>query len=274
MSDQQAALLHVVHHEGVRLLTLHRPEARNAFSIDLYRALSTALVAAGRDRAVGALVLTGAGSAFCAGTDLGELAAVAAGNPPAGAAEAFPGLLDALGDLEVPLLAAVNGPGVGVGFTILSFCDLVFMSKTARLKAPFVELGVPPEAASSYLFPRRMGWQRAAHALLTGEWLSASEALAAGIATEVCEPGEVVTRALEVAAKVAAAPGGAARTIKRLMQAGERDAIAAARRRENAEYVRLYTPVRSPTSISGEGSTSAAGSDRPGCTSNCQTEWR
>ena len=83
---------------------------------------------------------------------------------------------------DKPLLAAVNGVGVGLGFTILAHCDLVLVSEDARLRVPFAELGVPAEAASSYLFPLRMGWQRAAEVLLTGAWVSATEAVDSGIA--------------------------------------------------------------------------------------------
>jgi enoyl-CoA hydratase/carnithine racemase len=229
---------------GVRLLTLNRPEQRNAFTVDLYQALTGALHEADGDGSIGAVVLTGAGPAFCSGTDLGELAALVAGEVPEGAAGGFPGLLDALMEIHVPLVAAVNGPGVGLGFTILSFCDLVYMAETARLRAPFAEMGVPPEAASSYLLPMRMGWQRAARCLLGGEWLAADEAVAAGIATEVCPTGEVLSRAVAGAERIAAGPAGAARTIKTLMQAAQHDAVTAARGREDAAYIDLFKTAR------------------------------
>ena len=154
----------IEHTGGVCLLTLNRPGQRNAFTIGLYRELTAALRAAQDDPAVGAVVLTGAGAAFSSGTDLGELAEIAAGRSPEGAADAFPGLLATLATIDVPLIAAVNGPGVGLGLTILPYCDLVTMARSARLKAPFAQMGVPPEAASSYLLPARMGWQRAAAA--------------------------------------------------------------------------------------------------------------
>jgi enoyl-CoA hydratase/carnithine racemase len=226
--------------DGVRTLTLNRPEQRNAFNIELYRALTAALWEADGDPGVGAVVLTGNGSAFSAGTDLGELADLAAGNAPEGAGEGFPGLLAALAGITVPLVAAVHGAGVGLGFTLLPFCDLVFVGPKARLKAPFVEMGVPPEAASSYLLPVRMGWQRAARYLLTGDWLSADDAVAAGIASELCPEEDVLERAVAAATRIASAPGGAARMIKALMRDGQRDAIAAARQREDAAYARLF----------------------------------
>ncbi len=221
------------------VLTLDRPEQRNAFTISLYRALTAALAEADRDRTVGAVVLTGAGPAFSSGTDLGELAEIAAGNSPEGAAEAFPGLLAALATIEVPLVGAVNGPGVGLGLTILPYCDLVFVARSARFRAPFAEMGVPPEAASSILLPIVMGWQRAAACLLTGDWLSADDAVAAGLALEVCDDGELLERALIAAHRIAHAPEGA-RRVKALLQSGRRDAVAAARAREERAYAELF----------------------------------
>jgi len=244
MTEPRDTPLHIETSNGVRLLILNRPKQRNAFTIELYKALTEALRVANDDHSVGAVVLTGAGPAFCAGTDLGELEAISSGHVPEGAGEAFPGLLTVLMEIDVPLLAAVNGPGVGLGFTILSFCDLVFMADTARLRAPFAEMGVPPEAASSYLLPVRMGWQAAARALLTGEWLSAEAAVTAGIATEVCPAGEVLERALAEGERIAALAPAAARTIKRLMQAAQHDAVAAARAREDAAYTRLFAGPR------------------------------
>lgn len=239
-SRREDEILVVESENGVTRLTLNRPERRNAFTIELYRALTSALEDANNDLTISAVVLTGSGSVFCAGTDLDELSEIAAGRPPEGSAEAFPRLVSALGRIDVPVIAAVNGAGVGLGFTILAYCDLVYISESARLRAPFVEMGVPPEAASSYLLPVRMGWQRAAASLLTGEWLSAASAVDAGIATEMCHHDRVLPRAMEAAAKIAAGVPGAVRTAKRLMQEAQHEAIANARTREDAAYARLF----------------------------------
>jgi enoyl-CoA hydratase/carnithine racemase len=231
----------VVRDEGaVRVLTISRPEQRNAFTIALYDALSGALWSADGDESVHAVVVTGAGSAFSAGTDLGELSDIAAGHGPARAGEAFPGLVAALADVEVPLVAAVNGPGVGVGATMLPYFDLVFMADTARLKAPFAEMGVPPEAASSYLLARRMGWQRAALMLLGADWVSADDAVTAGLATAVCPAADLQETAMGAARRIAGHGRAATRTIKALMRAGEREAIRAATTREQQAFARLF----------------------------------
>lgn len=227
-------------HGPVRLLTLNRPEQRNAFTVSLYQALAGALRRADGDGNVRAAVITGAGSAFSAGTDLAELADIAAGQAPAGADQAFPRLLDALAEIDLPLVAAVNGPGVGLGATMLSFFDIVYISDSARLKAPFAAMGVPPEAASSYLFPARMGWQPAARMLLTGEWLTAQEAVVSGLATVSCPAGSVLAQALEAAGRIAEHDRSATRTIKSLMRAAQRDATAAALQRENQAYAELF----------------------------------
>jgi enoyl-CoA hydratase/carnithine racemase len=225
---------------AVRILTLDRPERRNAFTVALYRELTAALRDADSDESVRAVVLTGTGPAFSAGTDLEELSAIAAGTAPEGAATAFPGLVDALSDVDVPLLAAVNGPGVGLGATMLTYFDVVFMAETARLRAPFAAMGVPPEAASSLLFPLRMGWQRAAQALLGSKWLSATEALAAGLVTAVSRPGSELPDAVAAAQEIAVHDRRSTRTIKALMRAAERDLIAAARGREDDAYRLLF----------------------------------
>lgn len=239
MDRSDPAGLLVAQRDRVAVLTLDRPDQRNAFTTALYHALDHALRDAEQDPGVGAVVLTGSPPAFCAGTDLGELEAIAGGNPPPGAGDAFPGLLASLAEMTVPLVAAVNGAGVGFGLTLLAFCDLVFIAESARLRVPFAELGVPPEAASSVLLPERMGWQRAARLLLTGEWLSAEEAVATGLATQVCADDGVLPDALEVAHRIAA-NGPAARTIKRLMRAAVAEPVAAARRREDDAYTELF----------------------------------
>lgn len=219
--------------DGVRLVTLDRPGARNAFDTTLYRALGAALDAARDDDTVKVVVVTGAGRAFSAGQDLDEMARLAAGEQ---VESGFPVLLDALCSFDKPLVAAVNGAAVGIGFTMLAHCDLVLAAEDARFRTPFAEMGVPPEAASSYLFPALMGWQRAAEVLFTSPWLSAADAVACGLALRVVPGATLVDEALALAGAVAAAPLGALRAIKATMIAGRADAVAAARAREDAAF--------------------------------------
>ena len=185
------------------------------------------------------MVLTGRGSAFTSGQDLAEMAAIATGTAVEGAGRGFMGLLDVLCELSVPLLAAVNGVAVGLGFTLLAHCDLVLVAEDARLRVPFAELGVPAEAASSYLFPATMGWQHAARILLTSDWVGADELVDLGLALHTCEPGAVLDETVELAARVAAHPRAATRAITSLMRAARRDAIVEANRREQGAFARL-----------------------------------
>ena len=145
--------------EGVRLVAFNRPEVRNAFDLAMYRAVTEALAGASADDTVHAVVLTGRGQAFTSGQDLREMAAIATGTAGAGAGSGFRDLLDVVIAFDKPLLAAVHGVGMGLGCTLLGHVDLVLMDQDARLRAPFAEMGVPPEAASSWLLPARMGWQ-------------------------------------------------------------------------------------------------------------------
>ena len=224
---------------GVRVIAFNRPEVRNAFDTALYQEVTAALRRADTDEAIGAVVLTGRGSAFTSGQDLAEMAAIATGTAVEGAGQGFMGLLDALIGTSVPLLAAVNGVAVGLGFTLLAHCDIVLVDVDARLRVPFAELGVPAEAASSLLFPAAMGWQQAARVLLTSDWVDATELVELGLAVLACEPGTVVDETVRLAARIAAHPRGATRAITSLMRAARRDAVAEANRREQAAFATL-----------------------------------
>ncbi len=224
---------------GVRVIAFNRPEVRNAFDTAMYQEVTAALQAADTDEEVGAVVLTGRGSAFTSGQDLAEMAAIASGTAVEGAGQGFMGLLDCLVDLSVPLLAAVNGVAVGLGFTLLPHCNLVLVDAGARLRVPFTELGVPPEAASSVLFPALMGWQRAAKVLLTSDWVGARELVDLGLALQVCDEGAVLDETVALAARIAAHPRAATRASASLLRAARRDAVLEANRREQAAFARL-----------------------------------
>ncbi|HEX4778344.1 MAG TPA: enoyl-CoA hydratase-related protein [Acidimicrobiia bacterium] len=230
----------------VRTVTFDRPDVLNAFDTALYRATADALDAARDDDGVHVVVLTGSGRAFSAGQDLGEMAKLAAGE---GGTSGFPALLDALGRFDKPLVAAVNGVAIGVGFTMLAHCDLVLVANDARFRAPFAPLGVAPEAASSYLFPLRMGWQRAAEVLFTGDWLDARAAVESGIALRVVPADDLVSEAHRLAVRIAAAPLASLRAIKQTMTAAHADAVAAARRREDAAFAGLLSSAASRAAL-------------------------
>ncbi len=229
--------------DRVRRLTLDRPEALNAFDEALYAATAQALRDAAGDPGVAVVVVTGTGRAFSAGTDVVEMAALASGSLE-GASSGFPTLVDELVGFPKPLVCAVNGLALGIGATMLGLADLVLMSSEARLRCPFTALPVAPEAASSVTFPLLMGRQEAAWALLSSEWLSAEDCARAGLAWRVCPPEALLGEADAVARVLAAKPIASLVETKRTIVAGVRDAVAAARTREDAAYQRLLgTPA-------------------------------
>ncbi len=224
---------------GVRVVAFNRPEVRNAFDTAMYFEVRSALREADADESIRAVVLTGRGGAFSSGADLHEMAAIASGAVVEGSDLGFQGFLDTVGTIEVPLLAAVTGVGVGLGFTLLAHCDLVLVDEGARLRVPFAELGVPPEAASSLLFPAVMGWQEAARVLLTSDWVDAHELVRLGLALRTCPTGTVLAETVALAARVATHPRTATRAITSLMRVARRDAVELANRREQAAFGRL-----------------------------------
>jgi enoyl-CoA hydratase/carnithine racemase len=232
-------MLRIDDHGRVRVLTLDRPEVRNAFNTALYDATAGALADAADDGGVAVVVITGSEGAFCAGQDLEEMAALAGGTAGGGDGHGFGRFMDALVAFPKPLIAAVNGVGVGLGFTIVGHCDLVLVSEEARFRTPFTALGVAPEAASSYLFPQLMGWQEAAHTLFTSRWVSAAEAVDLGLAWRLCEPDELMTETMAVAAEIAAMPVASLVATKRVMTGARVDAVRDARAREDAEFSEL-----------------------------------
>ncbi|MDR7086327.1 enoyl-CoA hydratase/carnithine racemase [Aeromicrobium panaciterrae] len=225
--------------DRVRTVTLNRPDALNAFNEALYDALTEALRAAAADDSVAVVLLTGAGRAFSAGTDLAEMAARVSNPDFVPGKHGFTGLVDALEEFDKPLILALNGLGLGIGVTIIGFADLAFMSTASKLKCPFASLGVAPEAASSYLLPQLVGRQNAAWILMSSEWIHAPEALEAGLVWRVCEPDELLDAARKHATTLAALPISSLRAIKRTMMEPLREGIAAARLRENQCFADL-----------------------------------
>lgn len=232
-------LVQIDHANGVRTLTLNRPESLNAFNEALYDATAIALRAADEDPATAVVMLTGTGRAFSAGNDLNEMQERIT-NPDFTPGEyGFPGMIDALTRLRKPLILAINGLGVGIGATIIGYADLVFMSSTARLKCPFTSLGVAPEAASSYLLPQLIGRQNAAWILMSSEWVDAEEALRMGLAWKVCEPDDLLAEAQRHAEVLASRPIPSLMAVKQTIVEPMRAEISAGLQREYAQFAEL-----------------------------------
>ena len=226
---------------GVLLITLNRPERKNAFNHQMWCDLRDALAAAQDNDAVRVVVVTGAGDAFSAGQDLSEMRS---GSPvESGAEHGFSSFMDRLCIFDKPLIAAVNGVGVGIGLTLLLHCEYVYIARGARLRAPFVTLGVVPEAASSYLLPALIGYRKAIDLLFESDFISAERAVDLSLATQLCEPATLLPAALDQARRLAAKPLGSLRWTKRLLLATRREQVAAARKREDEAFLhRIGSP--------------------------------
>ncbi len=223
--------------DGVALLTLNRPDKRNAFNDQQYDDLREALEDASANDAIKVAVITGAPGAFSAGQDLSEMSAAlqAHGDDlPHG----FGPFLDKLSTFDKPLIAAVNGVGVGIGLTMLLHCDIVYIAQSARLRAPFVSLGLVPEAGSSFLLQTIVGPQVAAELLYTSAWIDAERAVALGLAAQAFPDDELLDRVLEKASEIAIQPLTALRGTKQVLLDVRADALVAARRREEPAMAR------------------------------------
>lgn len=219
---------------GVMTIRMTRPEKKNALNHALYAGLVEGLKQAEASKEVRAILLAGSEGIFTAGNDLKDFAE----SPPhgGGASSAFE-FISMLPRIEKPLVAAVDGPAVGVGTTMLLHCDLVFVSDRAQLHLPFVNLALLPEAGSSYLLPRLMGHVRAAELILLGQPFDAARAVELGIANRCVAPEDVEKVALAAAAELAAKPPEAVRKAKALLKA-DRASVEAAMERESGAFAK------------------------------------
>lgn len=216
-------------------VTLNRLERKNSLTAAMYGALADAIAGAEQDAAVRVVVLQGHETVFCAGNDIGDFLH----QPPAGEDQPVFRFLRAIATFPKPLLAAVCGPAVGVGTTMLFHCDLVYAGDNAAFSMPFVNLGVCPEAASSLLAPRMFGYHRAAEALLLGEPFMAEAALEVGLVNRVLPPTEANGFAQQQARKLAAKPLTSLVETKRLMKAGQQGSVVQQMRAENESFRRM-----------------------------------
>ena len=207
---------------GVVLITLQRPEQRNALTADLAAELRSAVAEAASQALARVVVVTGAGSAFCAGADLGALTAGA--ETPAERRGLLAGYYRAfldLRELPIPTIAAVNGPAVGAGLNLALSCDLRILAEGARLAAPFLRLGIHPGGGCSWLATRIAGTAAARELLLLGRPVLADRALELGLANAVAPPDRLVEEALKWAEEIAAYPRSVVRDLKRTLNLAE-----------------------------------------------------
>lgn len=212
---------------GIVTLTLNRPEKRNPISEpDVVVALVGALGRVQADPTARTVILTGAGTAFSSGGDLGAMEAALAErtrNPAATVAyytEGIQRIPRAFEALDVPVIAAVNGPAIGAGTDLACMCDLRIASEQARFAESFVKLGIIPGDGGAWLLPRIVGWSKACEMAFTGDVLSAQEALSCGLVSQVVPQNELLPAARRLAERIAGNPPLAVRATKRLLRDG------------------------------------------------------
>ncbi len=200
--------------QGVATLTFDRPDKKNAITGKMYEAIVRHLRDSSVDKAVRAVLFTGAGSAFTAGNDLKDFADPKFARPDSPVLS----FMQALATFEKPVVAAVNGMAVGIGVTMLLHCDLVYVAEGATFSMPFVNLGLVPEFGSTLLLPFVAGRVRAAEKLLLGRPFLAAEAVVMGLANAVLPPAELAAYAEAAARSFNALPPGAVRDTKKLLR--------------------------------------------------------
>lgn len=232
---------------NVGVLTLHRPERLNAWTYAMNRELVDAIERCNADAAIGAIVVTGAGRGFCAGADIRDN---------------FQARLDGVEEDPIPdwialirsskpIVAAVNGPSVGVGATMILPMDVIVASEDAKFAMAFVKMGLTPELASSHFLVQRMGFGRASEMCLSGRLYSGREAFEMGLADRLTTPDALLPTALEVAGAMAANPGPQLRWIKQLLsENGAETDLAAVQRREIEALQRAYASPEHKEAVS------------------------
>ena len=205
---------------AVQTITLNRPDVLNAFNGAMHRAMQAALKEAARDDEVRAIVVTGAGRGFCVGQDLTEFREAPGDIGDRLRAGYHPTIL-ALRSLEKPVLAAVNGPAAGAGLSLALACDLRLAADSASFVPAFVSIGLVPDSGGTFFTRRLLGYARAFEWLAMGRKLTAAEAHAWGLVSEVVEVDRLPERAAELAAELAALPTRAIGMTKRLLDHAE-----------------------------------------------------
>lgn len=262
-----AGFLKIDRDGNVAILTMNRPETRNALSsaedcdefVD-----ACAMIEADGD--IGAVIVTGAGSAFCAGGDLKAMKARSGIGPaktPIGTRNNYRRAIQriprALYDLEVPTIALVNGPAIGAGLDLACMCDIRYATERARFAESFINVGIVPGDGGAWLLQRIVGLSKAMEMSFTGDTLDAEEALAAGLVSRLVKESEAFDAAMELAQRIAAKPRQALRLTKRLIREAQHTRLdtllemsaafqaLAHETGDHAEAVDAFIEKRSPT---------------------------
>ncbi len=225
---------------GLLILQLNRPDKKNALTRAMYTQLAEALEQADADGEVRCVLIQGSSDCFTAGNDIVDFLE----QPPSDLDSPPFYFMKSLLNCRKPVIAAVAGAAVGIGTTLLLHCDLVYISRDARLRMPFVNLGLCPEFGSSLILPRLLGHAKAAELLLLGEGFTGEQAAAWGIATEALGSGEAaLAKAREVAERFETLAPGAVQVTKQLMKSVDREQLRQVIEEEGALFTqRLKSP--------------------------------
>lgn len=228
---------------GVVIITLDWPERRNAMSAPMTASWVRAVAALRGDRDVRALVVTGAGSAFCSGGDVSWIGSEPGASVDDLRARMLPFYRDWLSvrDLEVPVIAALNGAAIGAGLALALACDLRYAAEDAKLGVPFTALGMHPGMATTYLLPQVVGLAAARELLLTGQLVTGAEAARLGLVTRALPAADVLAHALDVADQIATRAPVATRLTTLALRAGHADLEAALQWEAMAQPITLAT---------------------------------
>lgn len=222
---------------GILTIEFNRPDRKNAITAAMYQAMADALKDAESDAAIRAILIIGKPEIFTAGNDLDDFmkSAKLAPNEPIENRSVFQ-FMRALTQASKPVVAAVSGPAVGIGTTLLMHCDLVYAADNAKFSMPFTQLALCPEFASSILLQQIAGYHRAAEKLMLGEAFSAQEAQEIGLINKILPLEELIPFATAQATKLVALPAASIRATKRLMKGNQAAAVAAAMAAENQQF--------------------------------------
>jgi enoyl-CoA hydratase/carnithine racemase len=209
----------IVTDEGAtRVITLRRPDKKNAISQDMYRQMSDAIDKVQNNPDIRCMIITGGSGVFTAGNDLDDFLKEGTARPDEARSSNAVKFLYSLAHNVKPIIAAVDGVAIGIGTTMLFHCDYVLASSTATFSTPFIHLGLVPEGASSLLMPRTMGYQRAFAMLVMGRTFTAADAHTAGFVNMVVAPGHTEAEARKVARDLCKLPAEAVAISRRLLR--------------------------------------------------------
>lgn len=232
--------------DGVLTLTFNRPDKLNALNNAMYLQLADLLQSADEDAAIGVIILTGGDLCFTSGNDLADFLE----HPPTDLSSPAFQLMHVVIHLTKPLIAAVCGPAIGIGTTLLLHCDQVLVTQNAKLRMPFVNLGLCPEFGASLLLPRLIGHTRAASLLLWGDSLEGAAAVACGLANEVFDDGaQCLTAARRVAQRLLAMPGECLRLTRKLLKQPMMAELLATVRQENMLFIERLNSLEAQTAL-------------------------